>query len=629
MSTLSEESRQIVASLTRRVGPNADIAQIAHTITLTLRDMDAALTPIIGQQGVIALYRRSLHLSISTHSRLAGTYDSVQTMDLTALKAVLVEQTKADALFFGEVLLTTFYALLTTLIGPSLTARLLRGVWEPSLSDTPLAGKFAMSTKVTINRLATGVPGLDEVLGGGLPEFSFNLIAGPPGCGKTTLAHQMMFALAPPERPALFFTVLGEPPLKMLRYQQQFDFFDNEAINHSIRYVNLAADTLAGNLDEVLRRIVSEVETHSPALVFVDSFRSVVLASQTQDNPNNNLPQFVQQLGMLMTTWQATTFLIGEYFTETDTNPIFTVADGLIWLRQSVQRNSMVRKMEIMKMRGQPTLPGLHTFRIATSGIKVFAPAALNPVEAPLEFPIKRLKMGVPALDEMLGGGLPRGYSLLVAGPSGSGKSILAGTFLAEGARNGETGVIAVFEQRPNHSQNATLVDLIRNGKVGLVDSRAPDLSIDEIVHLLLSEISRLKASRVVIDSLSGFELALAPTFREDFRESLSRMVTALTSVGVSVLLTSELEDRYTDLRFSPYGTAFLTDAIIVQRYIEVESRLLRIMAVVKVRASAHSDELRQYQIDDNGLHIGAKLPDQEGLLGGRPTRQRLGKDEG
>ncbi|MCQ4319783.1 ATPase domain-containing protein [Stutzerimonas stutzeri] len=486
-----------------------------------------------------------------------------------------------------------------------------------------------MSTKATINRLATGVPGLDEVLGGGLPEFSFNLIAGPPGCGKTTLAHQMMFALATPERPALFFTVLGEPPLKMLRYQQQFEFFDSEAINKSIRYINLADDTLAGDLHEVLRRIVSEVESHSPALVFVDSFRSVVLASQTQNNPNNNLPQFIQQLGMLMTTWQATTFLIGEYFTETDTNPIFTVADGLIWLRQSVQRNSMVRKMEIMKMRGQPTLPGLHTFRIATSGIKVFAPAVASPSEAPQTFPIKRMKTGVPRLDDMLGGGLPQGYSLLVAGPSGSGKSILAASFLAEGVRNGETGVIAVFEQRPDRSQNAILADLIKNDQVGLVDSRAPDLSIDEIVSKLLSEIDRLKATRVVIDSLSGFELALAPTFRDDYRESLSRMVTALTSIGVSVLMTSELEDRYTDLRFSPYGTAFLTDAIIVQRYIEVESRLLRIMAVVKVRASSHSDELRLYRIDDNGLQIGEMLSDQEGLLGGRPTRRRLSGNEG
>lgn len=482
-----------------------------------------------------------------------------------------------------------------------------------------------MSTKVKINRLATGVPGLDEILGGGLPEFSFNLIAGPPGCGKTTLAHQMMFALATPERPAIFFTVLGEPPLKMLRYQQQFDFFDDEAVNRSIRYVNLADDTLAGDLEEVLRRIVLEVETHSPALVFVDSFRSVVLASQTQGNPNNDLPQFVQQLGMLMTTWHATTFLLGEYFNELDSNPVFTVADGLIWLRQSVQRNSMVRKMEIMKMRGQPTLPGLHTFRIASSGVTIFPPAAatshthLEPLDGHSQV---RLKMGVPDLDEMLGGGLPMGYSLLVAGPSGSGKSILAASFLEEGARNGETGVIAVFEQRTSHLRSSKLTELIKSDRIGVVDRRAADLSLDEIVQQLLSEIHRLKATRVVIDSLSGFELAVAPAFREDFRESLSRMVNALTSTGVTVLMTSELEDRYTDLRFSPYGTAFLTDAIIVQRYVEMNSRIQRILAVVKVRASDHSHELRSYQIDKDGLQIGGMIHDREGLLSGHPSRR-------
>ena len=96
--------------------------------------------------------------------------------------------------------------------------------------------------------------------------------------------------------------------------------------------------------------------------------------------------------------------------------------------------------------------------------------------------------------------------------------------------------------------------------------------------------------------------------------------MTALASAGVTVLMTSELEDRYTDLRFSPYGTAFLTDAIIVQRYIEVESRLRRVMAVVKVRASAHSDQLCEFSIDEDGIRVGAMLPDQEGLLGGRPT---------
>ena len=487
-----------------------------------------------------------------------------------------------------------------------------------------------MTPKVTINRLATGVPGLDAVLGGGLPEFSFNLIAGQPGSGKTTLAHQMMFALATPERPAIYFTVLGEPPLKMLRYQQQFEFFDAEQVNRSIRFVNLSEDAMAGDLDRVLRRIVEEVTQQSPGLVFVDSFRSVVQASESADSPNNNLQQFVQQLGMLMTSWQATTFLIGEYFTEADANPVFTVADGLIWMRQSVQRNSMVRKMEILKMRGQSTLPGLHTFRMGMSGINVFAPASgAVPFQAAAAAPeagseqVPRVSMGVPGLDEMLGGGLPRGYSLLVAGPSGSGKSILATTFLAEGVRRGEAGVMAAFEQHPSKARNRELFDLIQSGREGVVETRAPDLSIDETVLLILNEVRRLGAKRVVIDSLSGFELSLPPTFRDDFRESLLQLVSVLARAGVTVLVTSELEDRYTDLRFSPYGAAFLTDAIIVQRYIELGSRLRRVMAVVKVRASAHSDELREFTIGENGIRIGEMLPHQEGLLGGRPTRKR------
>ena len=484
-----------------------------------------------------------------------------------------------------------------------------------------------MITKATINRLATRVPGLDEVLGGGLPEFSFNLIAGQPGCGKTTLAHQIMFALATPQRPAIYFTVLGEPPLKMLRYQQQFDFFDNAAINHSVRFVSLSEDAMNGDLDRVLQRIVDEVQACSPGLVFVDSFRSVVFANEHAGGPRTSLQLFVQQLGMLMTTWQATTFLIGEYFNETDANPVFTVADGLIWLRQSVHRNSMVRKMEIMKMRGQPSLPGLHTFRIDHSGVRVFAPPqASAAVHAPAAAAqgSGRVGTGVPVLDGMLGGGLPRGYSLLVAGPSGSGKSILAASFLAEGARVGETGVLAVFEQAPNRVRHAGLSALVESGRVGVVDSRVPDLSIDEVVLLILDEARRLQATRVVIDSLSGFELALAPTFRTDFRESLLGLVTALTRAGLTVLMTSELEDRYTDLRFSPYGAAFMTDAIIVQRYIEVDSRLQRVMAVVKVRGSAHADQLRAYTIDDGGLRIGEPLPEQEGLLGGRPTRKPL-----
>lgn len=230
--------------------------------------------------------------------------------------------------------------------------------------------------------------------------------------------------------------------------------------------------------------------------------------------------------------------------------------------------------------------------------------------------------MGVPGLDALMGGGLPRGYSLLVAGPSGSGKSLLAAAFLEEGAHHGETGVIAAFEQRTPRARHPRIDALIAEDKVGVIDVRTPALSVDEISVLLAREILRLKASRVVIDSLSGFELALAPTFREDFRESLSRLVSVLAATGVTVLMTSELEDRYTELRFSPYGTAFLTDAIIVQRYIEVDSCLLRVMGVVKVRASAHSNTLHLFEIGDEGIRIGNVLANHEGMLTGQPTRR-------
>ena len=494
-----------------------------------------------------------------------------------------------------------------------------------------------MSGSVLIRKLPSGVPGLDEVLGGGIPEFSFNLIAGGPGGGKTTLAHQIMFANASPERKAVYFSIIGEPPIKMLRYQQQYAFFDAAKVGDgTIRFVHLGQQALDGGMAKVLEAIVQELETSTPGIVIVDSFRALVRSTLASGpGGEHELSNFMQRLALTLTSYEATSFLIGEYADGEHDSAVFTVADGLLWLYQAVDRNSVVRKLHVIKMRGQGQIPGLHTARIADTGYSVF-PRLLKPAEIIADHPLKhRLSTGVKDLDEMMGGGIPSGFSVLIAGPSGSGKTVLSNQFIIDGVERGEKGIVAIFEKRPNDYLQTTprgeeFEKLVREKKLEVIYLRPLDLSIDETLLEIQNAVKRVGAKRAVIDSLSGLELALAPTFREDFRESLYRMMGALTGLGVTVMATVEMADSYTDLRFSSQGIAFLTDAIIIQRYVELEGQLKRALAIVKVRSSQHSKELREYEISsDGGIVVGKALKGYEGLLTGAPRSGGEGKKGG
>jgi circadian clock protein KaiC len=446
-----------------------------------------------------------------------------------------------------------------------------------------------------------------------VPEFSFNLIAGGPGCGKTTLAHQIMFAAASPERPALYVTILGEPPIKMLRYQQQYAFFDESKVGGAVRFLHLGAEVLAGGLEQVLARIVAEVEATGPKLVLVDSFRSVTRDRVARSEMD--LTHFVQRLSLHLTSWEATTFLVGEYLEqEAESNAVFTVADGILWLHQTVQRNSIVRRAQVVKVRGQGQAPGFHTFRISGDGVRVYPriASAQGPATPAIDR-TKRRATGVAGLDAMMGGGVPSGYSVIVVGPSGSGKTLLSTQFILEGIKRGEPGVIAVFEKRPEEylqtlPEGQKLDALVAADHLRMVYLRPLDLSVEETMEQLRAQVVEIGAKRIVIDSLSGFELALAPAFREDFRESLYRMIGAFTGLGVTVVMTAELTDSHTELRLSPHGISFLADGIVLQRYVERDGRFTRVMAVVKLRGCAHAAELRPYTIDDDGIRMGAPL---------------------
>jgi circadian clock protein KaiC len=482
--------------------------------------------------------------------------------------------------------------------------------------------------KVKIRLVPTGVPGLDDIFGGGLPEFSFNLIAGAPGCGKTTLAHQIVFANATPQKPALYFTVLGEPALKMLRYQQQYSFFDPAKLNTAIRFINLSEAASEKDLSGVLEQIKREVQVSGPGMVVVDSFRNVVRKALGEES-EMQLQDFVQRLALFLSSWQATTFLIGEYSeSEVHGNPVFTVADGLFWLTQNVERNSVVRKLQILKLRGQGSVPGLHTIRIDNNGLQAFS-RTLGLVWMKVK-PTKprRLSIGISELDKMMDGGIREGDSVLVSGPSGTGKSALATQFLAAGLRGGEPGIAAIFEERPQgYAARARTLGLDldapqNNGMLEILYLRPLDLSVDETMHEILSAVKRLKAKRLVIDSLVGFEMALSPGFRTDFRESLYRMIAALTGAGVTIFTTVELEDTFTSLQLSHYTISFLTDDIIRLRYVEIDGQLRKVIVVIKMRGGNHSKDIREYIINDQGVVvIGPRQTDYARLSTGLPER--------
>lgn len=483
--------------------------------------------------------------------------------------------------------------------------------------------------RVAIRMLGSGISGLDEILGGGFPEFSFNMIAGGPGCGKTTFAHQFVFANATPQRPALYFTVLGESPIKMLRYQQQYSFFDAAKLNGAIRFINLSEVVLGRNLKAVLDEIVKQVEAAHPAIVVVDSFRTAV--RRQADTTEMDVQFFVQQLALHLTSWEATTFLIGEYDeAEVRDNPVFTVADGLVWLSQVTERNSVVRKMQVFKLRGQASVPGLHTFRISNDGLQTFSRTLGLMERKPRPARRPRLSTGVRALDKMMGGGVPLGDSLLVAGSSGTGKSAFGTHFIAEGIRRGERGIMAVFEERPDDvvrragNLGLNLAAAERAGKLKILYLRPLDLSIDESLQAILDAVRELDAKRLVIDSLVGFEMALAPGFRTDFRESLYRMMASLTGTGVTVLSTVELDESFTEFRFSQYMISFLADDILRLRYVDLDGVLHRILAVIKMRDSQHSKDIREYEITDKGVVLSdRRLNEYRALITGIPAYWR------
>ena len=455
-------------------------------------------------------------------------------------------------------------------------------------------------------RVTSGDPGLDLILGGGMPVHGINLIMGLPGSGKTMLCQQLMFAGATEERPAIYLSTVSEPFEKIIRYAQTLSFFDREAIGRSVFYEDLGrAVSGEGGLSAVSERIAELIKERRPGLIAIDSFKA--LAAFADDA--RGFRRFLHDLAAMLTAFPATTFWIGEYSDdEARTAPEFAVADGIISLATERMNERTLRLVQVTKLRGNDFRSGRHAYRLSRDGITVF-PRLADPIrQDDYRLSEGRISSGIAPLDRMLEEGYGPGSSTLVAGPSGAGKTLMGLHFIFQGATDGEPGVIATLQENPSQLQKVArgFGWSLENDRVAVMYRSPNDVYIDEWVYELLDLIEATGATRVMIDSLSDLQYATPDPIR--FREFIYSLTQRLSRAGISPIMTSEIPDLFHVGRLAEYGISHLSDNVILLQYLRAESRLLRTVTVLKSRASAHDPEIREFDITPDGIILGEPI---------------------
>jgi circadian clock protein KaiC len=463
-------------------------------------------------------------------------------------------------------------------------------------------------------RLSSGVHGLDVILGGGVPTYGIALIAGEPGTGKTILAQHVMFHNATAERPALYCSTVSEPLDKIVRFGQTIGFFDARALGSSVFFEDLGEAATEQGLDGVATRLQTLVNSVRPGLVVIDSFKA--LASFAADAATYR--RFLHVLAGRLTILAVSTLLVGEYTSdELISVPEAAVADTIFHLATQGTGFRRKRYIEVVKMRGGTYASGRHAFRITDAGLEVF-PRLADPLDTSAYVQgADRVSTGVPLLDDLLHDGFWRGSASLVAGPTGTGKTLLGLHFLFRGAVQGEPGVLATLQE------SKAQLDRILAGYGWSLDepaihlfSRSPvGLLVDEWMHAALELARQVGARRLVVDSMDDVAMAMDDETR--LREYMYSLVHRCSRLQISLLITHELPDLFDVKRLSEFGVSHLADNVLLLQYLPGDGRLRRAVTVLKTRASAHEPVRHEYTITRRGIELVARA------VGGGETTPR------
>ncbi len=451
------------------------------------------------------------------------------------------------------------------------------------------------------NRIQSGNAKLDAILGGGLPVDAVNLVVGPPGTGKTMLVQQFVFTNATVERPALYLSTVSEPLDKLVRYGQMLTFFDTRRVGSEVFYEDLGGVMDRRGLAAVLETIEESVRERRPGIVVIDSFRALRSYAGEEE-----FRTFLHALAGRASAYPASHFWVGEYTAEDITAaPEFAVADAIISMSGRKDGTRSSREMEVLKLRGSDFLSGRHAYRLTSSGVDVF-PRLADPLDLET-YPLitERQSTGIDALDAALGDGYLPGTSILVAGPTGAGKTLMGLHFIFDGLSQGVPGLFASLQEDTQQLQRVAEGFGWSLGEPGvaLTYSSPVDVYLDEWIYDLLDRAEKIGARRIVVDSIDDLSFAIADAVR--FRECLYSLSRRCARRGVSLMLTLEVPDLFALDTIGRMNVSHLCDNVVLLQYVRAEERLKRAMTVLKARATRLDPQTREYQITAEGIVVG------------------------
>jgi circadian clock protein KaiC len=469
-----------------------------------------------------------------------------------------------------------------------------------------------------LQRIPSGVLGLDAVLDGGFLQGGTYIVAGMPGTGKTILGNQICFHHVSQGGRVVYVTLLAETHGRLLAHLRGMAFFSEEPLASALHYVSayrvLTQEGLKGLL-ELLRQLIRD---HRATMLVLDG-----LVSASASAPSElAFKEFIHELNTLVSVIGCTTFLLTNGHSPADVHPEHTMVDGLLELTDELIGVRAVRELIVRKFRGSAHLRGRHVFQISEQGITVYprSEAMLaDPIAVPGEYQ-SRVPMGVPELDAMLKGGIQRGSATLLMGPSGSGKTLLGLQFLARGASLGEPCLYFGFYESPprlvgkGQAVGLDILGAVKSGLLEMLWQPPVELVLDALAVKILAAIKRRGIHRLLVDGLVGFkESTVHP---ERINRFFAAFTNELRALDVTTVFTEETRVLFGPEVETPVkGLSALVENHFFLRQIEWRGELRRVLAILKTRESGHDSSLRELIIDDGGLRLGPRFDGGQAVL--------------